>query len=501
MRVNICTIFQLIVMIDKESPRIATNTMPFLVSLMPHQKAMMYQMVVIENVVKGTSNPYAMMSDKPGAGKTFAVLAFIYFIDKVVFKKHHVNLIVVPYNICSQWKESMLRLFGPSEVVLKYKVITEYSEMMSLYVEPEALLGYDILLTTSLYFDNIAGTINSLNLKLKRVFFDEADTIKGLLKTPLTCPMTWFISASMQSLFGKQDNVSIGNYSLSLQHFTKYDVRCDPAFVNENIILDPPLVNQVKVRTKYYDLLKELLGAHKYLSAMDYRNLRSEFVKDMPIIGCEYEACLYVKKDAAERQKHYYRQKEMLKQDYETMVKKGMDEIASSIYNQIQSCDNNIQECERKLSIFRFFQSKHDINENFDKKPLLYQSKKDALLKTILDIKSTNHRAQILLFTDYDFIYTLLQPLLDIYKNIKYRYLDGGNIGAIDNIISAYKKKEFDILMADSSMYSCGMNLENTTDIIFVHEMDIEREKQVIGRAHRYGREGSLHIHYVNYVM
>jgi SNF2 family DNA or RNA helicase len=49
-------------------------------------------------------------------------------------------------------------------------------------------------------------------------------------------------------------------------------------------------------------------------------------------------------------------------------------------------------------------------------------------------------------------------------------------------------------------MYSCGMNLENTTDIIFVHNMDPQREKQVIGRAHRYGRKNALSIWYIDYV-
>ena len=51
------------------------------------------------------------------------------------------------------------------------------------------------------------------------------------------------------------------------------------------------------------------------------------------------------------------------------------------------------------------------------------------------------------------------------------------------------------VLLADSSMYGCGMNFENTTDIIFIHKINPEMEKQVIGRAQRPGRVGVLNIH------
>jgi|UniRef100_A0A6C0BFH3 N12 class adenine-specific DNA methylase len=167
-------------MLNVQSQRIATERLPLQIKLMPHQRAMVYEMLMIEN----RDAAYAMMSDKPGAGKTYAVLALIYFLNKVMFPaKKHVNMIVVPYNICTQWKHSMEKIYGPSGLMIKYKTLTEYSEMMSLYIDPSVLMEYDILLTTSLYFDNLAKTLASLRLRLRRVFFDEADTIKSLLMT------------------------------------------------------------------------------------------------------------------------------------------------------------------------------------------------------------------------------------------------------------------------------------------------------------------------------
>jgi hypothetical protein len=490
-------------MLTKDSYRIATNKLPFLVQLMPHQKAMVYEMVMAENNVRqNQSTRYAMMSDKPGAGKTFAILAFIYFSDKVVFggKKHNVNLIVVPYNICTQWKQSIERIFGPSGKVLKYRVLTEYADMMRLYVEPEELLQYDILLTTSLYFDSLASTINSLKMRLKRVFFDEADTIKNLLQTPLDCQMTWFVSASMESLFGKgTSSVTIGKYNLDMDHLKKHDVRCDPDFVNDNIVLDAPMTYNIRFPNIYYKLLKDVVGVqfHDNIAAMDYRCLRSEFVNDISRIDSEYIAALYVLRDITARESHAQQQVALLQADYEILMKKEMFKKAEEIEHEIRRFNTIIQDCQRRRSIYKFFCSKYDITDAFEAKP--HEGRKlEKLWDVIKDIISKNARAQCIIFTNYDYIYTLLMPYLDK-ATISYKYLDGGNITAMDNIIEAYKRREFNILLADSSMYSCGMNLENTNDIIFVHKMDAQREKQVIGRAHRYGREGALGVWHIDY--
>lgn len=174
-------------MITRDTERLTTHQLPLQVNLMPHQQAMVHAMLSVEKGLIGKPDAYAMMSDKPGAGKTYAILAALYVTNQIIFKtqRPHVNLVVVPYNICTQWQSSMEKMYGPPGKVMKYKVLTAYADMMSLYVEPQQLMQYDIILTTSLFFDSIANTLRSLRLKLQRVFFDEADTIKGLLGTPL----------------------------------------------------------------------------------------------------------------------------------------------------------------------------------------------------------------------------------------------------------------------------------------------------------------------------
>ena len=79
-------------------------------------------------------------------------------------------------------------------------------------------------------------------------------------------------------------------------------------------------------------------------------------------------------------------------------------------------------------------------------------------------------------------------------ENIKYVELDGGNITSIDRDISNYKNGEVRVLMTNSSLYGCGMNLQNTSDIVLLHKTNISMKEQVIGRAQRPGRTSRLNV-------
>jgi len=473
---------------------------------MPHQQAMVLRMLNVEKELIGKQGnaSYAMMSDKPGAGKTYAVLAMLYVTNKIIFKntKTHVNLVVVPYNICTQWSDSMAKLYGPSGVLMDYKILTEYSDMMSLYVNPALLLKYDVLLTTSLYFDMICNTLKSLKLKIQRVFFDEADTIQNLLAKQLDCNMTWFISASIRSIFNGSNSVSIGNYSLEMSKLEENNVQCDSDFVNENIVLESPKTHYIECRSVYRDLLL-LLASHKYhsdINAMDYRFFRFEHFSN-GIIKTPYDACCLLLKDAVKREEYSLGKIEELTTAMELALARDKNELAGECQSQINTHTNILAECSRVLGVFNTFKETHNVEDFIYSAPLHPNENKLKLVQdTIIRIMQNPQKpsTQLLIFTNHDAIFTELRPFLRTHS-ISYIDLDGGNVVLMDKIIGRYKSKEFDVLLANSSMYSCGMNLENTNDILFVHSMDVHRESQVIGRAHRYGRQGTLDIWYVEY--
>lgn len=73
--------------------------------------------------------------------------------------------------------------------------------------------------------------------------------------------------------------------------------------------------------------------------------------------------------------------------------------------------------------------------------------------------------------------------------------LDGGTIAAIDRGVREFKEGAADVLLSSATLFGCGLNLENTTDVVFLHRMPNAQRAQVIGRAQRPGRGGALRVH------
>jgi SNF2 family DNA or RNA helicase len=83
-----------------------------------------------------------------------------------------------------------------------------------------------------------------------------------------------------------------------------------------------------------------------------------------------------------------------------------------------------------------------------------------------------------------------------VQDDITYSYLKGNHY-CIENTINKYRGNEIDVLLINPKHSGCGLNLEMTTDIILFHQLDTEMEKQIVGRAHRLGRNGPLNVWYL----
>ena len=119
------------------------------------------------------------------------------------------------------------------------------------------------------------------------------------------------------------------------------------------------------------------------------------------------------------------------------------------------------------------------------------QKTKLEIIKNL--IEDNNLGQSIIIFSDYSNIFKEISKIF-IEKNIKYVELDGGNITAIDRDMQLFKSRKARVLMTNSSLYGCGMNLENATDVIFLHKTEKTMYEQVIGRAQRPGRTCQLHV-------
>jgi hypothetical protein len=205
-------------------------------------------------MVEDIPETFGIMADKPGTGKTFVAVSLI--LSDLKRAQNQCNLIVVPQNIYTQWDKA-IRGFCDLEKV-RYKTFIDYSEMSKLYADPNMLTSVDILLTTSLYYHMICGTINTLNktcgLKIGRVFFDEIDTINSMLREPVESNFTWFISASF-----KGDK--IGCYKVD--KLFERTCKCEDSVIDASFNLYPPVNHIYKCKSVFTGMLCDILPDKK----------------------------------------------------------------------------------------------------------------------------------------------------------------------------------------------------------------------------------------------
>jgi superfamily II DNA or RNA helicase len=235
------------------------------IKLKKHQLAMLKRCKNIEN-----NNNFGIMNDKPGTGKTYVILSLIY--DTRTNNK--TNIIIVPQNIYSQWITSIDN-FSKN---LSYKKFIDYENIITLYNNPNLLVENDIILTTSSYYHIIATTLNSLNIKINRIFFDEIDSISNIICTKINSNFIWFVSASF--------NINLLGYfkdKLNDIDIDKITCKCDNDFIDSNIYLENPNKLYYLCKNIYIDnilghvvSLKEL----KSLNAMDYTLNNKSFEKN-----------------------------------------------------------------------------------------------------------------------------------------------------------------------------------------------------------------------------
>lgn len=129
-------------------------------------------------------------------------------------RNHKSSLIVVPYNIYTQWVDAINSIGG-----LSYYSYCEYQDITRLYYNPSSVIfEYDIILTTSIYYDTLVIVANQLNIIFDRVIIDEIDSVSknsnilfGLTEKyddnlnlnqnikldDIKCIKRWYISASI----------------------------------------------------------------------------------------------------------------------------------------------------------------------------------------------------------------------------------------------------------------------------------------------------------------
>ena len=263
-------------MINEKSEKLNISNDMFKLKLKEHQKRLLNRTIKIETTKANSLHKYGLLSDVPGSGKTFVILAHIYLMKKL-YDENYKSLIVVPNNIFNQWKETIDIFLG--EKTLRIKYLTENKEINSLYGKMDLLIDYDIIITLPSNYILLSQTLlNIPKFTFSSVFFDECDTIKTYISNQITSSFTWFVSASIKNsdIFNDSGIVKIGMYEIPLNILLENDCFCDTTYVIKCMKL-PNLINETFFCHDFYldCILNQVLDVDmmKNINAHDYNEM------------------------------------------------------------------------------------------------------------------------------------------------------------------------------------------------------------------------------------
>ncbi len=279
-------------LINKDSPQIP-DFKDLKIKLKPHQNALIYKTLEVEKEIEKLEGEnkekdnFLILGDLPGAGKTNVVLGHLYSLKKKLLEENpdldedeeerDPSWIIVPQNILTQWTEAINKYFPKK---FKVKRLVNYEEMMSLYKNTKMIHRYDIILTTPLEYHMLVTTLKDQMLSMKRVIFDEIDTISSMLQQRVQSDFVWFVSASFKS-----DRIGSYYSTISESKIDERIIKCEEEFIASCFPLEEPEVLKYVSVNKYIDETLATLVTEDELrgmNAMDYTKMKNEYYKKIP---------------------------------------------------------------------------------------------------------------------------------------------------------------------------------------------------------------------------
>ena len=206
-----------------------------------------------------------------------------------------------------------------------------------------------------------------------------------------------------------------------------------------------------------------------------------------------------MKKKEEELKRKQQTQQEQQEQEFEEEEEEqtqSLEETAQSLEQRYSEFEVCCKKCDQKNQYHQFrkmrFIKRRNKNEKSKDRTSKIQRFEQILHETMTP------QSKYIVFSDFYNTFRFIKEVLEKLQ-IKYIELDGGNQISIDKSVKEYREGQSQILLSNSTFFGCGLNMEFTTNIIFMHKMEKGTEKQVIGRAQRPGRMSPLHIHYLFY--
>jgi hypothetical protein len=460
------------------------------------------------------------------------------------------NLILVPHNLINQWKVAF-RFANLKTYSISKNIEIEYLQFRDNifdnlpakndadYNELNCIEYYDTLIISATMFEDFYKKWH--DIKWARIFIDEIVSIKLPTNLEFKCNFIWFLTATPSGIRNIRRNYirslvsTINDYTIN-----NIIIKNNDTFVDESMNL--PNINQIIIKCL---TPKELLIIKEYVDDDIINMLNAGNIQDaITKLNCNIETSenilevitKKIKKELHNKRSELEYENKRIPDDkkiHDEKIKRIQDKIkelvskCSGIEDRIKSfkeencpicfddfdspmvtpCCNNIfcvkclslckncPMCRLSLNLSNCTVINDKISEKNIIEPIINKhilcSKADNLITLI----KTKPNGKFLVFSNYDRTFENLNIKLTENNIIFNRLI--GTPNTINSIIKRFELGEIKILMLNALNYGSGLNLQMASDIIIYHELDIELETQVIGRAQRLGRTESLNVYYL----
>lgn len=409
-----------------------------------------------------------VMNDPPGSGKTYAILTHIR-----TDITPGPTIIIVPQNIYGQWRESIETIF--KNQLSKCKFSRSYADIMDMYSNPQNVARYKVILLLDSFSEAYLKVLNDNNIAVCRVVVDEIDIMDKFVCSSVQTKFVWLMSASYK------DQKVLGPYHIG--DHTKVICKCDAEFVQKSLNLPEPKMDTIMCNDEHIQLFKDIIDDKqmKALNAGDH-NILNRIMNRSGLIT----PLLY--REISEKYVEYLLQKSDILEEAERELERFVvtDELTEKEYNILRD----------RVIVLKKFKINGTLLEsrlNMLSIEYLNNCKEKYLENDFIKKMKSDSLSKWLIFNDNGNVLVKYQELL-LKNEIKAVMLDGGNQKLIEKTLKDYKEGDVQVLLLNSMIEGAGMNLENTTHLLFMHKTEEKFIGQVMGRAQRFGRTAPLNV-------
>jgi hypothetical protein len=525
----------------------------------------------LKNIDYTIETNFGILSDIVGSGKTYIVMGLLNHNlltsekDKIFStstysclkykdnqKSFKTNLIIVPHNLVTQWKNAFSYCNLKTYVIAKKSDINylEYPENLftdELNVDDEfnkfnTIEYYDVIICSSTMIDDYYTKFNIV--KYSRIIIDEVCSIKLPADLNWDANFIWFITATPSGInYLKKLYIREIVSKMHKLIFDNIIIKNNDEYVSKSMSL--PNLNQILIKCftpKELEMVREFVPK-EVMDMLNAGNMKEAIFK----LNCNIDTddnILQVLTNKISKEIHNKKAELTYQETIIPTDKKAHDESISKLKDKINSLqtkydsisirikDFNKENCPICLEEFassvpgilpccnQIFcitclalingtcpmcrisfkmnnvsvimnDYKNDKNNKLKNNVKQSITKIDALIKIIKD----KPNGRFLLFSNYDQTFdNLINRMTN--EKIKFSKVMGSN-SVINKIIERFTNNEIRVLMLNATNYGSGLNLQMATDIIIYHQLPLELETQVIGRAQRIGRTEPLNIYYL----